>query len=454
MISKRTLAAIGLILIPVGALAALLQAAKDPPTELYIRTTPAGATLFLDGKNLGTAPDIFEVAPGKHELLAVLEGCKSAKRDIVVPATRIERVILTLESLSSSADAEDAATPQAAPSGVSSVKQLQQAKDDLKAAKTIFLPYAETPGVAGVLDLASGAMLPISGDMGFSAMREFTRRHHKGDLYHGYDEEDGGAFIGCLRGATAVIWDGNRARPLGPSQRREEVTVYRSPPLPCRLLITTAEKKVFDLTLLSTGRSGESDKGIPRNVSGIRLRYQLADPGIPPTARFESTGESDPQSKTFFLPDVESPGVGVVLDLASGRVLPPISNRSEGLREYANLDRGDLFYDDANGGVLGCLRGAEIKIWDDDRLVTLATVQSPTGTTICKLPPLPCQLVIITPEKKRANVMILAAGTSKEGDAGLPKGVPGIHLRYTLSEAAEPLVDSAHAIGRAMKRGG
>ncbi len=103
MISKKTLAAIAIILIPVGVLAALLQAAEDPPTELYVRTTPAGATLFLDGKELGTAPDVFEVAPGKHELLAVLEGYKSAKREIVVPATRIERVILTLEVRSPSA---------------------------------------------------------------------------------------------------------------------------------------------------------------------------------------------------------------------------------------------------------------------------------------------------------------------------------------------------------------
>jgi hypothetical protein len=107
MISKKTLAAIALVLTPVGALAALLPAAEDPPAELYVRTTPAGATLTLDGKKLGTSPNIFKVVPGKHELLAVMDGYKSTKRDIVVPATRIERVILTLESVTPRSIAQD-----------------------------------------------------------------------------------------------------------------------------------------------------------------------------------------------------------------------------------------------------------------------------------------------------------------------------------------------------------
>jgi len=107
MITRGTLAAIALILTSAGVLTALLQAAEDPPTELYVRTTPAGATLFLDGKKLGAAPNIFEVAPGRHELLAVLDGYRSARRDIDVPATRIERVILTLESIAFATNATD-----------------------------------------------------------------------------------------------------------------------------------------------------------------------------------------------------------------------------------------------------------------------------------------------------------------------------------------------------------
>ena len=47
-----------------AAPAPLLGAAADPPTELYIRTVPAGAKVLLDGKPLGTSPGLFEVKPG------------------------------------------------------------------------------------------------------------------------------------------------------------------------------------------------------------------------------------------------------------------------------------------------------------------------------------------------------------------------------------------------------
>ncbi len=302
----------------------------------------------------------------------------------------------------------------------------QPAKDNPRAAKTIFLPYAETRGVAGVLDLASGELLPISGDKGFSAMREFTRRHHKGDLYHGYDEEDGGGFIGCLRGATAVIWDGNRARPLGSSQKREEVAVYRSPPLPCRLLITTAEKRVFDVTFFSAGKSGESDTGVPRNVSGIRLKYSLRETAgaeVMPTARSETVGESDLKAKSIFLPDVETPDVNVVLDLASGEMLPIADPR-----EFARLGKGDLLYDDANGGSLGFVRGAETANWN-------GPPHSPTKRRTYKLLPLPCRLLIKTAEDKVFAVTILRADRSRESDKGVPRNVPGIRVKYELGDS-------------------
>ena len=77
----------------------LWQAAEVPPTKLNVQTTPPGATLFLDGKKLGKAPDVLEVSPGKYELLAVLEGYKSAKREIVVSETPMKPLSLTLESI-------------------------------------------------------------------------------------------------------------------------------------------------------------------------------------------------------------------------------------------------------------------------------------------------------------------------------------------------------------------
>ncbi len=149
MLSKRTLIAAALILLPIGAVAALIQAADDPPTELYVRTTPAGATLFLDGKKLGTSPDIFEVAPGKHELLSVLDGYKSVKRDVMVPATRIKRLLLQLESVSSRESLESAGPLPAGKFGLSSEKattsKIAPDNSTVKAARVqrILRDYAE-----------------------------------------------------------------------------------------------------------------------------------------------------------------------------------------------------------------------------------------------------------------------------------------------------------------------
>jgi len=97
-----------------------------------------------------------------------------------------------------------------------------------------------------------------------------------------------------LREAIAVIWDGKRDRAFKRSQKREDATVYLLPPLPCRLLITTGEKKVFAVTILSAGKSGEGDMGVPRNVSGIRLRYELADHEVVPTASPDLVQEATP----------------------------------------------------------------------------------------------------------------------------------------------------------------
>ena len=482
--------------------------------------------------------------------------------------------------------------------------------------RTVFLPDVETPDVGVVLDLATGELLPIADASEFA-------RLGKGDLF--YDDAHGGS-LGFVRGAQTANWNGP---PRDPASER----THRLSPLPCQVEIWTAEGKSFDVTILQTDKSRESDEGIPRDVTGIRLRYELLDRtslwgprfdplqeaqptnvseslpvqedsampaldevlplavgsdgageeyhwpiesnagarlahgwvafdkkdgeiairehrggssslspaeqprelilrksvkegvlslqmttrwqaksaslvakldfpketllrvGKPPTVTgwtneyqvlwrgdfvkgltivksvayvarlsplaeqydgfakqelskviaalrksegsYESPDAPAPHpethgdSATIFLPDVETPGVGVVLDLGSGRVLPPIADRSQGLREYANLDRGDLFYDDAKGGVLGCLRGAKIK-FSLERMVHLAPQQGPAGTTIYKLPSLPWQLEIVTAERKRATLTILTAGKSEAGDAGLPRGIPGIRLTYTL----------------------
>ncbi len=72
-----------------------------PPTEagnvpgVAVTTTPAGATVFVDGELKGTTPAEIAVAAGKHAFVVLAEGQKMVKREIeVAPGGKID---LTLE---------------------------------------------------------------------------------------------------------------------------------------------------------------------------------------------------------------------------------------------------------------------------------------------------------------------------------------------------------------------
>jgi hypothetical protein len=70
------------------------EAADDPPTELYVRTTPEGAKVFLDGKQVGVAPGLFKVEPGSAKIVVKLEGLDSIEREVEIKASHVTRVEL------------------------------------------------------------------------------------------------------------------------------------------------------------------------------------------------------------------------------------------------------------------------------------------------------------------------------------------------------------------------
>jgi hypothetical protein len=121
------------------------------------------------------------------------------------------------------------------------------------------LPPAKGREEPSVLDLASGHALPFSDE----AARDpgvFTRMG-KGDLLY---EDD----LYCLRGAKAQSLEGDAF----PRVKAEaDTTLYKLPKVPCRLRITTAEKKQFDVTILAVTQ----DKGID-------LEYRPAGPPVAP----------------------------------------------------------------------------------------------------------------------------------------------------------------------------
>jgi hypothetical protein len=235
-----------IILVFSGFLVVQARAVDEPPTELYVRTTPEGAKVFLDDKEVGVTPDLFKVEPGKAKIVVKLEGRDPVEREVEIHAYKITRLELEFKNqTSTAADDRDKTT------------------DAKKVHVPCFRPSNSDVGV--VLDFASGQLLKLP-DPKKGGPSQFTILG-KGDLVFGQNK------IVCLRGGTIMRWNGTSFIPyqeekFGEDEKKklEDAKVYVLPTAPCRLLITTAEKKQFDVTILSIDEDG-----------GIDLEYRPAD---------------------------------------------------------------------------------------------------------------------------------------------------------------------------------
>ena len=81
--------------------------ADEPPTELYVRTTPDGAKVLLDGKELGVSPGLFPVKSGEYKIIIDLEGYQPEEQQINVRDGRITRIELTLKPRAKSSKSEN-----------------------------------------------------------------------------------------------------------------------------------------------------------------------------------------------------------------------------------------------------------------------------------------------------------------------------------------------------------
>ena len=247
-----------------------LETGPTRGTFLFVRTEPAGAEVLVDGQVVGASDDLFAIEPGVRRIIINLNGHDPEDKKVTIRVGRVTRLELKLT---------------------------KEADSRVDLTRTIQLPRADTPNADVVLDLASGQTmaLPDGDETDFA-------RPGKGDLFYM------AGFLGCLRGAKPMLWDGERfvamaaiddgrpptktrdivqngssqARPVAKGGRRtiyqsEEVemkptaTGYRLPKIPCRLLITTAEFKHFDLTVVSV-----------TNEAGMNLKYRPADSSIVP----------------------------------------------------------------------------------------------------------------------------------------------------------------------------
>jgi SecD-like export protein/PEGA domain-containing protein len=95
---------------------------KKANTWLYVRTSPRGAEVSVDGKPLGKSNDLFVVEPGVRRIIVELDGHGTEGREIVIKAGEIRRVELDLKRRAETVT-ESSRKPSAArseqPAGVS-----------------------------------------------------------------------------------------------------------------------------------------------------------------------------------------------------------------------------------------------------------------------------------------------------------------------------------------------
>jgi hypothetical protein len=101
------------LLCVLGQIAACLAA--DPPktgemrdTLIYIRSTPPGAKVFVDGKEVGKTNGLFRVEAGVATVILELEKHGQVKQQVTIPANAITRIVIELRPQTA---AEEAQTP-------------------------------------------------------------------------------------------------------------------------------------------------------------------------------------------------------------------------------------------------------------------------------------------------------------------------------------------------------
>jgi hypothetical protein len=65
---------------------------NTPTTRLYVRTSPPGASVFLDKRPIGTSNGLFIVPPGKHQVTLELPGHETQTLSVNVAEGQITRL--------------------------------------------------------------------------------------------------------------------------------------------------------------------------------------------------------------------------------------------------------------------------------------------------------------------------------------------------------------------------
>jgi tetratricopeptide (TPR) repeat protein len=89
--------------------------AKKGVQQLTVLSTPSGATVSIDGANLGVTPGTFELAPGQHHVVLLLRGYSDSASDLELAADHAQDLTVTLAQAPAATAPVAPLTPPAQP---------------------------------------------------------------------------------------------------------------------------------------------------------------------------------------------------------------------------------------------------------------------------------------------------------------------------------------------------
>jgi len=93
-----------------GIVAVSVRSSENPPTQLYVRTIPAGAQVLLNGKPLGNSNGLYAVKPGDYRIVIDLEEYEPHEQQITIRNGRITRIELAFKKPPQTAQPPSSAT--------------------------------------------------------------------------------------------------------------------------------------------------------------------------------------------------------------------------------------------------------------------------------------------------------------------------------------------------------
>jgi beta-lactamase regulating signal transducer with metallopeptidase domain/uncharacterized protein YihD (DUF1040 family) len=153
---------------------------------------------------------------------------------------------------------------------------------------------------------------------------------------------------------------------------------------------------------------------IGRKISDSAGWVEFKNVSLKPNFKTDVQIEVDSEVQRAFIPDADTKGADVVLDLTTSRMLPPGDGKEQLTGVFKNLGKGDLAYD----RMLICLRGGKAELWNGKSVTHLLVAHKIQDATAYKLKTIPCRLLITTAEGNNFDVTVLS------------KDKNGINIKY------------------------